>query len=188
MGDREGEGAEVAGKKGEIDCQYNQTFIRPSKVWDTAGQERFRSMAPMYYRNANAAMLVFDLTQYSTFAAIKGWVKELRQNVEETLVLAVIGNKSDLTTKRQVDGEEGRKYATEIGATYHETSVLHNEGIETVFLTIAMGLLNVANNQDNMTTTLRIGGDDMPPSPSVEESPQNTSIAHGIYEKPFTCC
>lgn len=145
-------------------------------------------MAPMYYRNANAAMLVFDLTQYHTFAAIKGWVKELRQNVEEALVLAVIGNKSDLTDKRQVDGEEGRKYATEIGGTYHETSVLHNEGIETVFLTIATGLLNVANNQDNIMTTLRIGGDDMPPSPSIEESPQNTSIAHGIYETPFTCC
>lgn len=45
------------------------------KVWDTAGQERFRSMAPMYYRNANAALLVFDITQYGTFEAMKTWVK-----------------------------------------------------------------------------------------------------------------
>lgn len=45
------------------------------QVWDTAGQERFRSMAPMYYRNANAALLVFDITQYHTFTAIKNWVK-----------------------------------------------------------------------------------------------------------------
>lgn len=45
------------------------------KVWDTAGQERFRSMAPMYYRNANAALIVFDITQYDTFQAMKGWVK-----------------------------------------------------------------------------------------------------------------
>ena len=44
-------------------------------MWDTAGQERFRSMAPMYYRNANAALLVFDITQQSTFTSIKSWVK-----------------------------------------------------------------------------------------------------------------
>ncbi|GAB1866964.1 Ras-related protein RabJ [Camponotus japonicus] len=161
-------------------------------VWDTAGQERFRSMAPMYYRNANAAMLVFDLTQYNSFAAIKGWVKELQQNVEDTMVLAVIGNKSDLH-QRQVDGEEGQKYATSIGATYHEISVLHNEGVETVFLAIAKGLLRISDNKD--ITSVKISdsssffnGDGMPLSPSVEESPQNTSIAHGILEKPFTCC
>lgn len=150
-------------------------------------------MAPMYYRNANAAMLVFDLTQYNTFSAIKGWVKELQQNVEETMVLAVIGNKSDLAQQRQVDGEEGRQYATSIGATYHEISVLHNEGVETVFVAIAMSLMTMAS--DNKGTTLKISdsnnffnGADMPPSPSSEESGQNTSIAHGIHEKPFTCC
>lgn len=164
-----------------------------TQVWDTAGQERFRSMAPMYYRNANAAMLVFDLTQYNTFAAIKGWVKELQQNVEESMVLTVIGNKSDLH-QRQVDGEEGRKYATSIGATYHEISVLHNEGVETVFLAIAKGLLRVASNNTDITTVKIsdsnsfFNGDGMPLTPSIEESPQNTSIAHGILEKPFTCC
>lgn len=162
-------------------------------VWDTAGQERFRSMAPMYYRNANAAMLVFDLTQYNSFAAIKGWVKELQQNVEDTMVLAVIGNKSDLH-QRQVDGEEGQKYATSIGATYHEISVLHNEGVETVFLAIAKGLLRMVSDNTDITSvkisdsSSFFNGDGMPLSPSVEESPQNTSIAHGILEKPFTCC
>jgi len=149
----------------------------------------------MYYRNSNAAMLVFDLTQYSTFAAIKGWVKELQQNVEETMVLALIGNKSDLVQQRQVDGEEGRRYATTIGATYHEISVLHNEGVETVFLAIATSLRRMVSDNKDMNITLKISdsnsflrSEDMLPSPSVEESPQNTSIAHGIHEKPFTCC
>ncbi|KAG5315340.1 RABJ protein, partial [Pseudoatta argentina] len=165
------------------------------QVWDTAGQERFRSMAPMYYRTCNAALLVFDLTQYSTFVAIKSWVKELQQNVEETMVLVLIGNKSDLVEKRQVDGEEGWRYATTIGATYHEISVLYNEGVKNVFLAIAMGLRRMASDS-NDNTTLKISdsnnffrNDDMLlPSPSIEESPQNTSIAHGIHEKPFTCC
>lgn len=151
-------------------------------------------MAPMYYRNANAAMLVFDLTQYNTFSAIKGWVKELQQNVEETLILAVIGNKSDLAHQRQVDSEEGQKYALSIGATYHEISVLHNEGVETVFLAISMGLQRMASEDLDTNTTLKISdssnffSNDMPPSPSVEEVGQNSSIAHGIHERPFTCC
>ncbi|KYN14756.1 Ras-related protein RabJ, partial [Trachymyrmex cornetzi] len=179
-----------------FNCKINLEDVRIKlQVWDTAGQERFRSMAPMYYRTCNAALLVFDLTQYSTFAAIKSWVKELQQNVEETMVLALIGNKSDLVQKRQVDGEEGRRYATTIGATYHEISVLYNEGVDTVFLAIAMGLRRMASDNNDMNTTLKISdsntflrNDDMLPSPSVEESPQNTSIAHGIHEKPFTCC
>lgn len=49
------------------------------QVWDTAGQERFRAMAPMYYRNANAALLVFDISAYNTFTEVKVWVKELQK-------------------------------------------------------------------------------------------------------------
>ncbi|XP_053989806.1 ras-related protein RabJ isoform X2 [Hylaeus anthracinus] len=163
-------------------------------VWDTAGQERFRSMAPMYYRNANAAMLVFDLTQYNTFTAMKGWVAELRRNVEETMVLAVIGNKSDLINERQVDSEEGRVYATKIGASYHETSVRDDEGIESVFLDIGMGLLKLSSNEREATsirvyesTSSDMSGMD-PCCTPLEESPQNLSIAHGIQERIHTCC
>lgn len=154
-------------------------------------------MAPMYYRNANAAMLVFDLTEYSTFSAIKSWVTELQRNVEETMVLVVIGNKSDLVQQRQVKDEEGREYATKIGASYHETSVLHNEGIEAVFLAIGVGLLKLQSGSQDMETSLRIGessssscmrSNGMPPAPSVEESSPNMSIAHAIHERPFTCC
>lgn len=49
------------------------------QVWDTAGQERFRAMAPLYYRNANAALLVFDISQYASFTDIKNWVRELER-------------------------------------------------------------------------------------------------------------
>lgn len=178
-----------------FNCKINLGDVRIKlHVWDTAGQERFRSMAPMYYRTCKAALLVFDLTEYNTFAAIKSWVKELQQNVEEPMVLALIGNKSDLVQKRQVDDEEGRRYAITIGASYHEISVLYNEGVETVFLTIAKGLRRMASDNEDIVSTLKIPDpsflryNDMLPSPSIEESPQNTSIAHGIHEKPFTCC
>lgn len=113
------------------------------------------------------------------------------------MVLVVIGNKSDLVQQRQVNDEEGREYATKIGATYHETSVLHNEGIEAVFLAIGVGLLKLQSGNQDMETSLKIGesssnscmrNNGMPATPSIEESPQNMSIAHGIHERPFTCC
>ncbi|KAI8441252.1 hypothetical protein MSG28_014894 [Choristoneura fumiferana] len=56
-----------------------ETFFLIVAVWDTAGQERFRSMAPMYYRNANAALLVYDITSVGSFVAVKSWVKELQR-------------------------------------------------------------------------------------------------------------
>ncbi|XP_076766063.1 uncharacterized protein LOC143432942 [Xylocopa sonorina] len=177
-------------------CKLNLKNARVVlQVWDTAGQERFKSMAPMYYRNANAAMLVFDLTKYNTFAAMKQWVTELRRNVEEAMILVVIGNKSDLRKEREVDAEEGRVYATKIGATYHETSVLQGEGIENVFLAIGTGLLGLSSTEHD-STSIRVyettdtnwNNTDMSLIPSHEESPQNLSIAHGVQEKPYTCC
>ncbi|KAI8441251.1 hypothetical protein MSG28_014894 [Choristoneura fumiferana] len=59
--------------------EHVYTDRTPFQVWDTAGQERFRSMAPMYYRNANAALLVYDITSVGSFVAVKSWVKELQR-------------------------------------------------------------------------------------------------------------
>lgn len=56
------------------------------QIWDTAGQERFRSMAPMYYRGAAAALLVYDITRADTFADIEGWIQELRASTGENMV------------------------------------------------------------------------------------------------------
>lgn len=75
------------------------------QVWDTAGQERFRSMAPMYYRGANAALLVFELTNYNSFVDIKTWISELQRTVVDQIVLTLVGNKCDLP-ERAVSKEE----------------------------------------------------------------------------------
>uniref|UniRef100_A0A182WLL2 Rab-GAP TBC domain-containing protein n=1 Tax=Anopheles minimus TaxID=112268 RepID=A0A182WLL2_9DIPT len=114
------------------------------QVWDTAGQERFKAMAPLYYRNANAALLVFDLTQYNSFNEIKGWVQELQRNVQEPMVLSLVGNKLDLEAKRAVSREEAMQYASSIGGNYFETSALHDQGIEQVFISIAVGLIKLS--------------------------------------------
>lgn len=73
------------------------------QLWDTAGQERFRSMAPMYYRGANAAVIVYDITNPHSFEDVKTWIDELRQNVHSDLVIHIVGSKADLSFARQVD-------------------------------------------------------------------------------------
>ncbi|XP_036332205.1 ras-related protein RabJ-like, partial [Rhagoletis pomonella] len=90
------------------------------QIWDTAGQERFKAVAPMYYRNANAAILVFDLSQHKTFREIKSWIQELHRNVQEPMVLTLVGNKLDLLAHRTVTHDEAYLFASSIGATYFE--------------------------------------------------------------------
>ncbi|KFM77171.1 hypothetical protein X975_23192, partial [Stegodyphus mimosarum] len=110
-------------------------------IWDTAGQERFRSMAPMYYRRANAAILMYDITCYDSYESMKSWVVELRVRLEEPIIMCVVGNKCDMNAYRQVGLREANEYAISIGALYHETSALSSEGVEGVFLDIAQELI-----------------------------------------------
>ncbi|EEQ28080.1 Vacuolar protein sorting-associated protein 21 [Microsporum canis] len=68
------------------------------EIWDTAGQERFASLAPMYYRNAQAALVVYDLTKPSSLVKAKHWVAELQRQASPGIVIALVGNKLDLTS------------------------------------------------------------------------------------------
>lgn len=122
-------------------------------MWDTAGQERFRAVAPMYYRNANAAILVFDLSQHKTYRDLKMWAQELQRNVQDPMILTVVGNKLDLHATRTVSREEAFLFASSIGANYMETSALNEQGLNQVFLRIAEGLVRLAN--ENKSQTLR---------------------------------
>jgi GTPase SAR1 family protein len=70
------------------------------QIWDTAGQEKYHSLAPMYYRGAAAAVIVYDITSAQSFQTLKNWVRELQQLGPENIVIAVCGNKSDLEEKR----------------------------------------------------------------------------------------
>ncbi|KAF8803756.1 ras-domain-containing protein [Phlegmacium glaucopus] len=78
------------------------------QLWDTAGQERFRSMAPMYYRGANAALLLYDITNASTFEDIRGWLEELKKNCPPELIIYIVGSKADLHRNRQVTSDLAR--------------------------------------------------------------------------------
>ena len=67
------------------------------EIWDTAGQERYKSLAPMYYRNANAALVVYDITASDSLSKAQSWVEELKNKVGDVnLVICLVGNKVDI--------------------------------------------------------------------------------------------
>ncbi|KAK9868902.1 hypothetical protein WJX84_010752 [Apatococcus fuscideae] len=92
------------------------------EIWDTAGQERYASLAPLYYRGAGAAVVMYDITSAETFTKAKYWVTELQKNAPGNLVIVLAGNKSDLVEMRQVSVEEGQAYAASNSMMFLETS------------------------------------------------------------------
>ncbi|CDP17616.1 unnamed protein product [Coffea canephora] len=75
------------------------------EIWDTAGQERYHSLAPMYYRGAAAAIIVYDITNPASFERAKKWVLELQAQGNSNMVMALAGNKADLADSRKVTTE-----------------------------------------------------------------------------------
>merc|ERR1719229_942143 len=115
------------------------------EIWDTAGQERYRSLAPMYYRGAAAAIVAYDITSQESFEAAKSWVAELQST--DTLI-ALAGNKSDLDANRVIDAETARTYAESMGILYMETSAKSGQNVNELFHEIAVRLPKNSKEDD----------------------------------------
>ena len=128
------------------------------QIWDTAGQEKYHSLAPMYYRGAAAAIIVYDITRAASFQTLKIWVRELQQLGPENIVIAICGNKSDLEDKREVSTAEARAYADEIGALFLETSAKLNKNVQDLFVDISRRLPQPQEVNFGDVADLRDGG------------------------------
>merc|ERR1719401_527840 len=111
------------------------------EIWDTAGQERFKSLAPMYYRGASSAMVVYDQTNASTFERAQEWVRQVMQTaMNPNIVVALVGNKMDLGEQRQVPLETAEAFAQREGLLFQETSAKTGKNVSAVFEMIAAHL------------------------------------------------
>ena len=108
------------------------------EIWDTAGQEKYRSLTTMFYKDANAAVMVYDVTRKESFEEIKNyWSNQIKDNSPENIILAIAANKSDLIEQETVDEGEARNFAKELNAIFVTTSAKSSEGINSLFEEIA---------------------------------------------------
>ena len=110
------------------------------QIWDTAGQEKYRGLTPMYYRDSAAAICVFDITNADSFRSMDSWVEELHNNTADCLI-AVVGNKNDLSDKEQVPYQEAKEFTTKNKTLLHMTSAKERQGIDELFVDIAKTLI-----------------------------------------------
>ena len=127
-----------------VGCDFcsKDIFIREEKVklkiYTLAGSKAFKSLFPSYYREADAALLTYDITSCATFDALNWWLSEIKSHSKnDKLVIMLVGNKSDVEAYRQVQREEGEAFALEHGLTFLETSAKTGTNIDKAFLRTA---------------------------------------------------
>ncbi|KAH0792980.1 small GTP-binding protein [Histomonas meleagridis] len=125
-------------------------------IWDTAGQEVYRGLAPMYYRSALIAIIVYDVTRSQSFDSVAYWIKELKTNVDGNIVILVCGNKTDLDEQRTVESTIAQKSAEESGALYAETSATSGTGVERMFQIAVSKLLESRAKLNAQDTGVKI--------------------------------
>jgi len=123
-------------------------------IWDTAGSERYKALAPMYYRGAEAAVVVYDITSFESFEGAKKWVGELKSQGQPNVVIALAANKCDLDDYRVVSKQEGMAYAHEQEMTYFETSAKTAHNVRQMFVELAQRVPRKDSSALSSGTTL----------------------------------
>merc|ERR1712112_389047 len=104
------------------------------QLWDTAGQERFRSLIPSYIRDSTVAVVVYDV------------------------IIMLVGNKTDLSDKRQVSTDEGERKAKELNVMFIETSAKAGYNVKQLFRRVAAALPGMESTEqtkkDDMTEVI----------------------------------
>jgi small GTP-binding protein len=110
-------------------------------IWDLAGQDQFKRVRKSYLSNAEAGILVFDVTNKSSFENIETWHDEIKR-VSPNISLILTGNKIDLEDKRVINQKEGEDLAKKLSVSYIETSAKTGENINDAFKMLALQMIN----------------------------------------------
>ena len=127
------------------------------KIWDTAGQERFRNITTQYYKGADGIVLVYDVTDESSYDKIRDWMDQIKNNTEgEDIGLVLLGNKCDIEP-RSVTEAQGNKLAQELNINYFETSALTGQGIKEAFEQLTREIMKRKGVGETTSQTLDAG-------------------------------
>ncbi|OHT12961.1 small GTP-binding protein [Tritrichomonas foetus] len=127
------------------------------QIWDTGGSERYRAMAPMYFHDADACLIVYDITSKNSFEDVDNWLKELKEKGPAKVLVALAGNKCDLEQLRCIKKEYAQEYCNKCNIRiFHETSALNGQNINQIFYDIAqkMTMRGTAGRRSSVDITL----------------------------------
>ena len=135
----------VSDKQSTIGGTFNSKLVKCGngknlklEIWDTAGQERYRSVTKLFYKDANAAILVYDITNKNSFDQLqKYWAGQVKESSPKNIIIAIAANKCDLFDKEVVDEKTAREFAKNIGAIFSLTSAKSTAGINDLFIQIS---------------------------------------------------
>ncbi|KAI8124862.1 hypothetical protein FF38_05846 [Lucilia cuprina] len=119
------------------------------QLWDTAGQERFRSLIPSYIRDSTVAVVVYDITNTNSFHQTSKWIDDVRTERGSDVIIMLVGNKTDLSDKRQVSTEEGERKAKELNVMFIETSAKAGYNVKQLFRRVAAALPGMDSTTEN---------------------------------------
>ncbi len=110
-------------------------------IWDTAGEEKYHALAPIFYRGAQGAVIIFDVTNRETFNRATKWFNELSNYAEGKPKIVLVGNKIDLPN-REISREEANKLAKEYNCEFFEVSALEGFNVNEIFESLTMSIYN----------------------------------------------
>jgi len=133
------------------------------QIWDTAGQEKFRTITSTYYRGAHGIAIVYDVTDLVSFNHLSMWLQEIERSAKDSVSKIIIGNKSDLSSKRVVETTAAKEFADKLNIPFLETSAKNSTNVEQAFITMATDIKNRmdasggAANQGSKKETIKPG-------------------------------
>ena len=134
-----------------------------AQIWDTAGQEKYKSITGAYFKGSKGALVVYDITQKSTYESLEKWVNDLKSAGDPKITIILIGNKSDLEENRQVSKEQGEEKAKSFGCAFLETSALSGDNIDKAFNMMVKEIFEKFSNDSAEDSELESGfkGEDL---------------------------
>jgi len=150
------------------------------QLWDTAGQEKYKSMVASYYRGANVALVVFDITNHSSFDSLPQWIENYYKNGPDQKNIILIGNKKDLADQRQVSQAEAESFSETNNMIYFETSAKEGDNIEYIFNYTAERLLEFYGDKNDLNLKRQM-------NPTTQLQSQNFSEIR-IEKQRKKCC
>ena len=164
------------------DFQINEDKVS-AQIWDTAGQEKYNALTSSYYKGAKGAIVVYDITQESTFLKVEQFVKDLREKSDKNVYMILVGNKIDLEENRKISKEEGKKLADKLKMGFFEVSAKNGTGIEDLFKNLIDNVYEKNNREFKSMASIEIEMEDANKINLIPKNDNNVNV-----KKKKKCC